>query len=339
METIDLKKKKLRFQRHLIHALIAVFVYTECEAFVYYLLLKEVAVPNWIYIIPGVAIIPGMFSLIVFLDSVSTEQINPLRLAISCILATLTITSPIFQNGVVFFETIYGDMSFTYVGIFSLSIGLMALYIGIIWLYYSIVLFIKSPYHLKKLALLNLCGGILAGIIAPIAFLFGFQRYIPGFDNICVGLGLVCTGYAFWRNNQLAFILPFQVYRLMIINSAGLQVYKFVWTHFSQTENSDEDLIPAMFSGVETLFKNTINKGEIREVHLDQAILIFEYSKKYDLDYILVTNQVSISLRQALQHFMNKFEEKFQNKLLDISEFSQFNDADVIIKNVFSFIP
>jgi hypothetical protein len=215
----------------------------------------------------------------------------------------------------------------------------MAFYIGLLLFYYSAKIYHSPLEQYKEKVRSSLIGAIISGLIGPFIFLIGIQNLFPSLDNLFLGFGCMYTVYAFWRTPQLAYFLPFQVYRLMIINESGLPIYKYIWNEFPSTENDDEEIIPAMFSGMGTLLQNTINRGLIQEIHLEHAKMLFTYSKEYKLSYIIVASQSSSSLRQGLARFQQAFEKKFKDRLDNVIEFAQFTHADEIIKEVFIFIP
>ncbi len=145
----------------------------------------------WIFLETLSAILAG-FSYIVLVDSLSRENIEPIKLALfSCYIGTslyVSVTNPALGQ------------SFFIIGIQALM--------GFTWFYYCARIFRNAPKSLKFYAGLNLLGSssVFCAIILGAS---GLSALSPGCEWVAIGLGNLCTTIAFVKREQLAFCSPF----------------------------------------------------------------------------------------------------------------------------------
>ena len=170
----------------------------------------------------------------------------------------------------------------------------------------------KAPQKLKFYSRLNFAGALITGIIAPL-FAALLDDILPAWNLPLVGTGALLISIAFVYQPQLAYILPFRALRLAVIETeSGIPFYTYTW---SKTEGIiDETLFSGMMYAVSQILEESIQKGNIREINLEEAILILQRSKDYPAVCVLITNKSS----KALRHALNSFAEKFFN------EYSQY---------------
>jgi hypothetical protein len=94
-----------------------------------------------------------------------------------------------------------------------------------------------------------------------------------------------------------------------------------------------------MMQGISGILKETVNRGNIRQIELEHAILLVYREEKYPVAFVLLSNEFNKSLRLALRQFAEKFYLTFADKFDDLSKISQFNSASKLVEEVFPFIP
>jgi len=268
--------------------------------------------------------IGSIFVLIIFIDTISRERIEPLKLLFLTNLVTL---------GIVFF--IYDEADLT-----TLIFFIIMLFQSFLFIYISIKIYNKSPQSMKRAALILIIGGIfftLVPVLIEILPNLGIALNLPFETQLSVGIGAVIIAYIFKKQPKLAYVLPFRASRLTILDSIrGICIFNHIWDKSSKV---DEDLFGGMMQGISGILKETVNRGNIRQIELEHAILLVYREEKYPVAFVLLSNEFNKSLRLALRQFAEKFYLTFADKFDDLSKISQFNSASKLVEEVFPFIP
>ncbi len=203
--------------------------------------------------------------------------------------------------------------------------------------YYLFKIYISAPSKLQKYTFISFLGGIIFGIITPLLLIISRQTSALFLLSSSIGL-LIIISAVFIKNPKLAFILPFKVMRLSIFNSeGGTLLFSHNWE--SGKKIIDDDLLSAMFQGIITILRESLGKGDLREISLEDAIVIAHKSTKFPLIYILIATSTSKSLRNGLDTFVERFETKFKKRIDQALISSQVLTASEIVSETFSFLP
>lgn len=266
-----------------------------------------------------------IFVLILFIDTISRERIEPLKL--------LFFTN-LVMVGVVFF--VYNNQDFIEI-IFSILMFFQAF----LWIYFTAKIYRKSPLSIKKDALIFFIGGIfftLVPIIIESLPYFGFNMDLPFETQLSIGIGALTTAYIFKKQPKLAYVLPFRASRLTVLDSRrGISIFDHVWDKTSSA--IDDVLFGGMMQGISVILTETVNRGNIRQIELEHAILIVYRDENYPVAFVLLSNEFNKALRLALKRFAERFYLEFSDKFADLSNVSQFDPASKLIEEVFPFIP
>ncbi len=268
--------------------------------------------------------IGSIFILILFIDTISRERVEPLKLLFFTNLVTA---------GIVFFLYNEADM-------INLTFFLIMFFQAFLWIYFTTKIYNKSPHSMKNAAFILIIGGIfftLVPVIFEILPDFGLEIGIPFITQLSIGLGVLAIAYIFKKQPKLAYILPFRASRLTIIDSLrGICIFNHIW---DKSTKVDDDLFGGMMQGISGILKETVNRGNIRQIELEQALLLLYRDKRYPVAFVLLSNEFNKSLRLALKQFAEKFYLNFSDKFDDLSNISQFNSASKLVEEVFPFIP
>ena len=80
------------------------------------------------------------------------------------------------------------------------------------------------------------------------------------------------VAYIFKKQPKLAYVLPFRASRLTILDSVrGICIFNHIW---DKTSKVDDDLFGGMMQGISGILKETVHRGNIRQIELEQAILL-----------------------------------------------------------------
>ena len=101
----------------------------------------------------------------------------------------------------------------------------------------------------------------------------------------------------------------------------------------------DNDLFGGMLQGISGILQETVNRGRVRQIELEHAILLIYSIEKYPLAFVLLSNEFNKALRLALKQFAEKFFLEFADKFDDLSYTTQFESASKLVEETFPFIP
>jgi len=285
-----------------------------------------------------VLFIPMGISLIIAVDYSEQEKMDFKKMLLICILGTIAILSNMDSNAFQLITMPNGDPSVAHSGLLRYSIVAFSFYVGLIYLIFAIKLYRNSPVKLKKYALINLLGAISFGIISALVTISGLTMIIPGIAEFFVGFGTLLNAIAFSKEPKLAYILPFKVNRLIVINTiSGTALFNHYWN--KKGKEVEANLITGLFQGISVLANETLEKGNVREIYLEKAILIVQPNKNKTLASILEVSNPSQSLRNAIILFTNEFSSKFQDAIDQNLEISEDPNAQALIEVCFPYIP
>ncbi len=266
-----------------------------------------------------------IFVLILFIDTISRERIDPFKI--------LFFTN-LLSVGFVFL--LYDEVMMV-----DLIFGIIMFFQAFLWIYFTVKIYGKAPNPIKKDALILILGGICFTLIPVIIeFLpdFGLNIDIPVITQLSIGVGALTTAYIFKKQPKLAYILPFRASRLTIIDTQrGISIFNHIWD--KTASEIDNDLFSGMLQGISGILQETVNRGIVRQIELEHAILLVYSVEKYPLAFVLLSNEFNKSLRLALKQFAEKFILEFSEKFEDLSFISQFDPASQLVNEVFPFIP
>ncbi len=255
-----------------------------------------------VYRMGVIATIPLTYFIAILLDSISRKTIDNLKMIAITIVSVLVIIFVFDEDSVSTNISKLGELGPSISGRLSYALSGLFLIAGSLWFYYSLVLFIKSPSSLKRIAGINLVGGSLGGPIAAIAFASGAVWFLPGLDYFLIGLGALFSTYSFSHEPKLGYVLPFKVSRLMIIDTdSGLPAYSYTWDN---TGLADSYLFSGAIHGIIAILTESLHKGIVKEIILEQGSLILKEAEEgYPLAFVLITSKTSSILHQSLANF------------------------------------
>jgi hypothetical protein len=203
--------------------------------------------------------------------------------------------------------------------------------------YYLFKIYRFAPKQLKKDTFISFIGGIIFGISTPILLIILRETNVLFILSSSVGM-LIIVSAIFIKNPKLAFVLPFKVMRLSVINSdRGTLLFSHNWE--SGKEIKGDDLFSAMLQGIIMILRESLGKGDLQEINLEKAIVIAHKSKQFPLFYILIATNTSKSLKNGLNMFVKRFETQFNDAIDNAIITGRILPASEIISDTFSFLP
>lgn len=281
------------------------------------------------------------YSVSMLVDSISMEHIEPFKLVLFTTIGTLLVVFTFNADSIVDDVFPNGELSLAMSGDLRIVTGILSLMIGLIMVYYMIRIHLVAPKGLKKYSLLSVIGALVLGVLAPVLIGTGVSTYIPGIGLLPVTLGALLMSIAFVLQPKLAYVLPFKAVQVQVIDiELGASLYTHVWDK-KNFEEINELLFSGMISGISHFIDETLKKGYIRQVVVDEAVLLIENS--YDnrrLAFVLVANNSSPSLKKALELFAKRFVTTYpiRHEIGMIDE-KEFVKTSQIVEKCFPFVP
>jgi hypothetical protein len=174
-------------------------------------------------------------------------------------------------------------------------------------------------------------GAIIALVIVEVVF-------IPSLVLLVSSIGLLILALGYLQNTQLAYLVPFQCYRLIVLKKSGLTCYA---KNFEEEQKIDDILISGAISAISSIMESALGfKSELKEIKLMNAVMILDLRE--DFSGILIANKFSVVLKNALKSFGDQFQEKFFPLIKTSDECldkSALENVDKLIYNIFSFVP
>ena len=158
---------------------------------------------------------------------------------------------------------------------------------------------------------------------------------IPALMLLVAAIGMVLVGSAYVREPDVAFVLPFEVENLMVINSSGINLFTKI---FDPSKKLEEGLISGMISGIRAFMEEAFGiKSQMKEIIFGDHHILLDLREK--MGAFIVSNTSSGTLKIALNKFTDFFESEFSDYLDGSVEMSVFDTADKVVEKYFGFLP
>ncbi len=280
-------------------------------------------------LLENLSLIPGFLGMLALIDSVSRDSIDPRKFSIALL---------VLGADALLFIIYFNNSELVIVPI--LIVATVGLVFGVIWLYFCILIYRNVPRSLKRPALLNIVGAILISIMYIIAnrYISGLSKYIPSIDRMFQAVGALMHAFIFGKYDQLFYVLPFKTQRLITFGTTdGISLFTHTWHR--PDRQIDEDLFSSMLQGMSMLVNESLKKGNVMEIKMEQGVLLISQDGKHPVASVLVTSKTSRVLRDGLAAFNRQFIERFAQHLGRSESVEVFSDAKKLVDSCFAFIP
>ncbi|MBD3405400.1 MAG: hypothetical protein GF411_04575 [Candidatus Lokiarchaeota archaeon] len=128
---------------------------------------------------------------------------------------------------------------------------------------------------------------------------------------------LIIGGFLLWqayaRSRRIAFLQPQRVYKLIVVNNAGLPVYSFDFIESSK--QIDESLISGGISAVSSMLGEVLGATDIQSISFESHKMMIRTFTKFSV--VLFAERESAFLLKAIDDFGSQFEVQFGDKIQD----------------------
>ncbi|MHA1636886.1 MAG: hypothetical protein ACTSUB_02620 [Candidatus Thorarchaeota archaeon] len=102
---------------------------------------------------------------------------------------------------------------------------------------------------------------------------------------------------------------------------------------------AQETLFSGMLQGIAMILDESVRKGAVREIVLENGTLVLQRTYKYSVACVLVVSKSSRTLRHALDSFAEHFYEEYSQFFDNTSKISNFRSASKLVEEHFGFVP
>lgn len=273
--------------------------------------------------------------MMLYVDSISKESVDSKKIVVVSILSGAWISAWFYNPDILNFsgELSSGDLVVYQHDFMILIYGSLFLFQGVVFAYYTAKIYANSPKKMKKTGLVIFIGAILWGIISIFFAVVSIAVMI-----FIIGVGASMISLGFNLQPKLGYILPFKVLKLTVIaTEQGIPLYTHTWSE--GIARMDESLFSGMMNAIDQFVMESLKKGMVQEIHLQNAILILRRHEKYKVVCVLVVNKSTKVLKQALNSFAESFFDRFAGQFAGIVDLNEFKPAADLAANYFPFIP
>jgi len=289
-------------------------------------------------LIMAISFIPttiGVLCLFIYIELIEKENVSPIKVSILVLIELLFLLFAFLPGGMEVIPN-YGIHIIGLCRIFQIVFLIIYVFYYFTWSYKT---WRKSPAELRQKATLLLLGSALFSIVTVLMYVLGtLVKILNPLGFVVHGIGAFITVMIIWQEPKLIYVLRFKAYRIIVLETgSGTALYKYDW---AELRNIDENFFSMMFQAISNVLNELLHKGEVREVHTDQAVLLIQHNLQYPIATIVIASKSCKSLRYSLKQFSEQFVEKFSSDIkLHYQNVSRFDDATVLVKKVFDFVP
>lgn len=290
-----------------------------------------------------------MFALVYLIDVMTRESMDPFKLSIVLILATASSILLVVGNFGLELNLIPPGSSELILFISSVFDSILTLMIGILWIVYNGRIYLNAPKNLKIhagvvlfIATVTGLGSISISLVYSIIKGISTGNPLSEFALMYEPMFIIVTGAVLiglvWKfETRLWYVLPFRAYQLTILETkGGIPLYTHVWN--KRKGIAEDALFSGMLQGIGMILKEAVDKGNVREIILDEATLLLHHNNQYSVACVLVTTRSSQSLRQAMSFFDDRFITEYAQYLSSPSEIQKFAGVSEIVTECFPFV-
>lgn len=272
--------------------------------------------------------------LFIFIDLIKKERVSSIKMSFLFILEILLVIMSFIPGGM----QVTPGYGVHIVGPLRIIQLIFIIYYVSMFFNWSYLTWKRAPTNLRKLVNFLLFGSILFSFAT--VFMYGLGGFFKIFNPLAFithSLGALFTILAIWKDPKIIYILPFKAYRILVVDTnAGTGLFKYDWAELKAV---DENIFSMVLQAVGSILDEVLKKGEIREIKMDQAVLLIQHTQNSPVASVLVTSKSSKSLRDGLKMFNSEFIETFRSQFDGLYEVSRFKGAKAIVEHIFDFVP
>ncbi|MFX0074015.1 MAG: hypothetical protein ACFE96_01125 [Candidatus Hermodarchaeota archaeon] len=321
------KTKRIYHLRFIQLSLLGISLYYFFEALTYLLLSGILA------IISGILLFPTTVFILIGVNYIMREKINPITLVGICCFGVIFCFSAFFPEAVAV-DIVDRFTIIRLTGWFRVITEIFhILYIGIIG-YWGIISWVNAPFLIKKEANLFL----IATSFMVARVIINLLVYINPFWIIAVQImfatGVIMLTFVITNEPKILFIFPFTINRILVRDKNGYPLFDHDWAK----SKISEQVFTGFLNAIQLMSEEVVHLGGLLDIDLKEGILMIHESNYVSVG--LVSSKSSKFLRNSLSHFIEDFEEMFEHNLKQgLTDPKVYEAAYMLIDKYFANFP
>jgi hypothetical protein len=321
----------------------ALFLFFATEAISYMYNLKEL----WRW--HNLFLFATGYAVLFWVDYITRDSIEPIKTGLFSLIVGLALHALSDPDSVRSYTYSNGDPSFGMQGDLIFWVLGANIFMAFWWLLVTAKILRNSPSYLKSHSIVLFVAAIFFSLVPQILVGFRLTTLIPGIDTIPLVTGILITTIVMIKKPQLGYILPFKALKLAVVSSSNsFLLFLHKWHKVDdeiltqedvKAEELDDSLFSGMLYGISLFIRQTIQRGEVKEVFTDDAVLMVHHHKEHPVLFVLLATNATKSLRNAFKVFINQFIAAYSQSFYSLYDQSDFQTANELINHIFPFIP
>jgi hypothetical protein len=284
--------------------------------------------------ISALTLIPISIFFIVGINYIIKESYNSILLIIVGSFGTiLTIFSLLPDSVIIEYEL--GYFTVNWAGYFLIMGDLLTMIPLMVVFYWGLKTYFNSPVLIKREAKIFFIGIILTSPLNFTLYMLSFWNPITVLIADLIGaLGALIFSIAILREPKLLYILPFNLYRILVKDRRGSPLFDYDWSQ----SNINETIFTGFINAVQVMSKEIMDLGGLLDINLEKGLLIVHESGFITVG--LISSKSSKLLKESLLKFSADFEKMFESELKqEIRDPKKYEGAYELIEKYFSNFP
>ncbi|HMF34384.1 MAG TPA: hypothetical protein VKK79_23380 [Candidatus Lokiarchaeia archaeon] len=192
-----------------------------------------------------------------------------------------------------------------------------------------------TPKHLKDKSykMVIVCWTIFI-IIAPTILIVSTGYYFIA--ALAYAVFSLVIFFALRKNPTLFSYIPVELFRVAVLQATS-GIGLFTYTASAGSRFVDDDLFSGMIQGLSAILRESMRKGHVKQIELEQAVVLFLHDAAQDLVFVVVASKVTKTLKDCLENFRRAFIDQFADAIRTPANVDQFAPAETLIHKHFPF--
>ncbi len=284
-------------------------------------------------IISGISLFPTTVLILIGVNYIMREEVNTFSLvSIFCLGVILCIVA-FFPDAIVI-DIVDRFIMIELGGWFKVIAELFhIIFIGIVG-YWGIITWANAPFLIKKEAKLFLIAtSFMVARVLINLMVYLNPIWILGVQ-ILFATGVIMLTLVITNEPKILFIFPFTLNRILVRDKNGYPLFDQDWSK----SKINEQVFTGFLNAIQLMSDEVVNLGGLLDIDLKEGILMIHESRYVSVG--LVSSHSSKFLRNSLTHFIEDFEEMFEQLLKQgVTDPKKYESAYLLIEKYFANFP
>lgn len=219
------------------------------------------------------------------------------------------------------------------------ALFLLYIYVCVIVIYTFYLMYKKSESKVKRSQTRGLLVASIVGFLGSISIVILEFVTESGFvlEFLAIGVASSIIGFYYNKNPYVSYLLIQDIYKVMVIEQSGVLCFsKNLHPSYKIDDSATAGLIIAILSFGSEILELEPGKSDLNIFAFgDKKVIVKNHKNIYG---VIISNNVSIAMINALDRFTKKFYEEFVIYLKDSGLILTPKEADELLNNEFSML-